>query len=131
MQRHLKRAGVSIAGGALVALGVALLVLPGPGLLVLLAGLVVLSSEYPAVERFVDPVRDRAMQAAEDSVATPLRAAGSTLFGVAMVAAGVVWIYDPGVPFGGASVGASLILSGLAVLALLYYSWRRVRRAGG
>jgi hypothetical protein len=129
MRRQLKRAGVTVVGGVLVAAGAAMLVLPGPGLLVVLAGLVVLSSEYPAVERFVDPVRDRAMKAAEESVSTSLRLAASTTFGCLLVAAGVVWIYDPGVPLGGVSVGVSLIISGLAVLALLVYSWRRVRRA--
>jgi hypothetical protein len=47
-------------------------VLPGPGLLLVLAGLIVLAAEFPALERYVDPVRDPAMKAAEDSVSSPL-----------------------------------------------------------
>jgi hypothetical protein len=129
--RQLKRVVATVGGGLLVVLGVAMLVLPGPGLLVVLAGLVVLSTEYPAVGRYVDPVRARAMHGAEESVSTPLRLAASTAFGCALVVAGAVWIYDPGVPLGGAGVGISLVVSGLAVLALLAYSWRRVRRAQG
>lgn len=127
----MKRIGAALAGGLLVVAGLAMLVLPGPGLLVVLAGLLVLSSEFPAVERLVEPVRSRAMQAAEQSVATPVRLAGSTVFGCALVAAGAVWIYDPGVPLGGASVGTGLIISGLAVLALLVYSYRQVRGRSG
>ncbi|MFL6138665.1 MAG: PGPGW domain-containing protein [Frankiaceae bacterium] len=102
-----------------------MLVLPGPGLLVVLAGLLVLASEYPAVERFVDPVRDKALQAADESVETPVRLAGALLGVGALLAAGIVWIYDPGVPLGGVGVGIGLLLSGLAALALLAYSYRR------
>jgi Putative transmembrane protein (PGPGW) len=126
VRRHLRRAGVTVAGGILLLAGAAMLVLPGPGLLVVLAGLLVLASEYPAVERFVDPVRDKALQAADESVETPLRMAGALLGVAALLAAGIVWIYDPwGVPFGGVGVGVGLLLSGLAALALLAYSYRR------
>ena len=125
MRRHLRRAGITLAGGILVLAGAAMLVLPGPGLLVVLAGLLVLASEYPAVERFVDPVRDKAMQAADESVETPMRLTGALLGVAALLAAGIVWIYDPGVPLGGVGVGVGLLVSGLAALALLAYSYRR------
>lgn len=130
MRRHLRRGAIAVIGGLLVAIGAALLVLPGPGLLVVLAGLVVLSTEFPSIERHVEPVRQRAMQAAETSVSTPLRLTWSTVFGLGLIAIGAVWIYDPGVPFGGVSVGTSFILSGLALLALLVYSYRRVHGRG-
>ncbi|WP_020674239.1 PGPGW domain-containing protein [Amycolatopsis nigrescens] len=127
-----KRVTVGVAGGVLLLVGIALLVLPGPGLLLVLAGLIVLASEFPALERYVDPVRDRAMKAAEDSVASPLRITGSVLAGLALIAAGVVWGLVPGLPLAGWSTGSSLILSGLILLGLLYWSYRRVqsRRAG-
>lgn len=131
VRRQLKKVGVAVVGGLLVAAGGAMLVLPGPGLLVVLAGLLVLADEFPAVERFVEPVRERAMRAAEESVSTPLRLAGSTVFGLGLIAMGAVWAYDPGVPFGGLSVGLSLVVSGLAVLALLVYSYRRTHREQG
>ncbi|GAA3465050.1 hypothetical protein GCM10018963_70630 [Saccharothrix longispora] len=128
----MKKVGVVVAGGALLVVGVLLLVLPGPGLLLVLAGLVVLASEFPALERYVDPVRDRAMKAAEDSVASPLRLAGSVLAGLLLIAAGVVWGLVESLPFGGWSTGSSLVLSGLVLLGLLVWSYRRVRaKAGG
>ncbi|MBY8850107.1 PGPGW domain-containing protein [Saccharothrix longispora] len=130
--RSVKKVGVVAAGGALLVVGVLLLVLPGPGLLLVLAGLVVLASEFPALERYVDPVRDRAMKAAEDSVASPLRLAGSVLAGLLLIAAGVVWGLVESLPFGGWSTGSSLVLSGLVLLGLLVWSHRRVRaKAGG
>ncbi|OZM75262.1 hypothetical protein CFN78_00830 [Amycolatopsis antarctica] len=126
-----KRVTVAVVGAVLLAIGIALLVLPGPGLLLVLAGLVVLASEFPALERYVDPVRDRAMKAAEDSVASQLRIAGSVLAGLALVAAGIVWGLNPDLPFGGWSAGSSLILSGFIIWGLLIWSYQRVdkRRA--
>jgi hypothetical protein len=124
--RSVKRVVVAAAGAVLLVVGAVLLVLPGPGLLLVLAGLLVLASEFPAVERYVQPVRGRAMRAAEESVASPLRIAGSVTVGLALVAAGVVWGLVRWLPLSGWSTGSSLILSGLVVFALLVWSYRRV-----
>lgn len=125
-----ERVAAIIVGGLLVLVGVVLLVLPGPGLLLVLAGLLVLARQFPAVDRFVEPVRERAMRAAEESVSSPLRIAGSVLAALALVAAGVVWGVVPGLPFGGWSAGSGLIVSGLILGALLVWSHRRVRAPG-
>jgi len=50
-RRHGRRLVVLVVGMALIAAGVALLVLPGPGVLVVFAGLAVLSTEFPAAQR--------------------------------------------------------------------------------
>lgn len=126
---HVKRATMSLVGGVILLIGVALLVLPGPGLLLVLAGLIILAGEFPALERHVDPVRDRAMKAAEDSVSSPLRIAGSVLAGLGLIAAGVVWglrVFS-WLPFAGWSTGSSLILSGIVLFALLAWSYRKVQ----
>ena len=126
---HVKRVTMSIVGGVILLIGVALLVLPGPGLLLVLAGLIILATEFPALERHVDPVRDRAMKAAEDSVSSPLRIAGSVLAGLGLIAAGVVWGVRlfPWLPFAGWSTGSSLIVSGFVLFALLAWSYRKVQ----
>ena len=124
---HVKRVTIGIVGGLVVLVGVALLVLPGPGLLLVLAGLLILASEFPTLERYVDPVRDRAMKAAEDSVSSPLRIAGSVCAGLGLIGAGVVWGLVPSLPFGGWSAGSSLILSGIILFALLIWSYRKVK----
>jgi len=123
-----KRVACAVAGGVLVIVGIVLLVLPGPGLLLVLAGLLVLSHGFPAVERYVDPVQDRAMKAAEESVSSPLRIVFSVGTGLVLIAAGVVWGLRPTLPLGGWATGASLILSGIILLALLVVSHRRVKQ---
>lgn len=129
----LKRIAYGLAGGVVLVIGIALLILPGPGLLLVLAGLLILSQAFPSVERFVDPIADRARVAAEDSVSSPLRVAGSVLAGLGLIGAGVVWGLRvfPWLPLAGWSTGSSLILSGIILLALLAYSYRQVhaRRA--
>jgi Putative transmembrane protein (PGPGW) len=123
-----KRVACAVAGGLLVIVGVALLVLPGPGLLLVLGGLLVLAHGFPAVERYIDPVQDRAMKAAEDSVSTPPRIAFSVGTGLVLIGAGVLWGLRPSLPLGGWATGTSLILSGLVLLGLLVVSYRRVRQ---
>jgi putative transmembrane protein PGPGW len=115
-----------LAGGLLLIAGVALLVLPGPGLLLVLAGLIILANVFPAVQRFVAPVRTRATKAMEQSVSSPLRLAFSIGAGVLLIAAGTIWWLRPNLPLGGWPTGVSLILSGLILLALLVISYRRV-----
>ena len=123
-----KRVACAIIGSLLVVVGIVLLVLPGPGLLLVLGGLVVLSQGFPTVQRYVEPVRERAMRAAEESVSSPLRIACSVGAGVALIAAGVVWGLRPTLPFGGWATGSSLVLSGIILLVLLVFSYRRVQQ---
>ena len=127
----LRRIVVTLVGVALVLAGVLLLVLPGPGLLLVLAGLIVLANEYPWAQRWVAPVRRQAIVAAQFSVASPLRIAWTAFVGVVLIVAGIVWIAVPTLPFGGAGTGSSLILSGVILLVLLGYSayrWGGSRR---
>ena len=123
-----RRILLTVAGVALCVAGVGLLVLPGPGLLLLLAGLVLLANEYPWARRMTAPVRKRAIRSAEQSVASPLRISATVLCGVALVAAGIAWILVPSLPFGGVATGSSLIVSGIVVVSLLIYSYRRFRQ---
>ncbi len=120
-----KHVAHAVAGGALTVVGVALLVLPGPGLLVVLAGLVLLSSAFPRLERYVEPVRARAMKAAQESVASPWRVGASVLAGSALVGTGLALGLMPGLPFSGWHTGSSVILSGIILFSLLIYTLAR------
>lgn len=61
--RSSKRIVVLVVGLALVAGGLALLVLPGPGLLVIIAGLAVLASEFAWAEAMLDKAKEQAGRA--------------------------------------------------------------------
>ena len=91
MQKHLRKTLLTVLGWVLVLAGVAALVLPGPGLLLLLAGLVVLSQEYEWAERRVEPVKEKAFEVAKAGVSTVPRIVMSALGALCVIAAGVVW----------------------------------------
>jgi uncharacterized protein (TIGR02611 family) len=60
-----KRIGVTIVGGALLLLGLVFLVLPGPGIVLLLAGLAILASEYVWAQRALNYAKERAKTASD------------------------------------------------------------------
>jgi hypothetical protein len=65
--RQTWRAGVALVGGLLVLAGIAMLVLPGPGILAIAGGLALLALEFEAArdvrDRFAGWVRARAQRA--------------------------------------------------------------------
>ena len=63
--RSTKRIAVLVAGLVLVVAGVVMLVLPGPGLLVIIAGLAVLATEFAWAEHLLDRAKEQAARTAE------------------------------------------------------------------
>jgi uncharacterized protein (TIGR02611 family) len=61
--RNGKRIGVSILGFVLVVGGLALLVLPGPGMLLIIAGFAILATEYVWAQRALNFAKQKAAQA--------------------------------------------------------------------
>lgn len=60
-----RRIVVGVVGTTVVLLGVALLVLPGPGLIVIPAGLAILALEFAWARRWLRIARERSQQALE------------------------------------------------------------------
>ncbi len=60
-----RRIGVTAAGAALVVAGAVMLVTPGPGTLVLLAGIALLATEYLWARRLLEKVREKAGEVRE------------------------------------------------------------------
>jgi len=125
-------------GWTLVVAGVAALILPGPGLLMIFAGMAILSQQYDWAERRLEPVKQKALAAAEESVETWPRIVLSMLSGVIVIGIGVVWGLRPPAAgwwpvdeswwlFGGWGPGSTLIVSGLIAIGLVIYSYRRFR----
>jgi uncharacterized protein (TIGR02611 family) len=62
--RNSKRVAITIVGFVLILGGVVLLVLPGPGMLIIIAGLAVLGTEYMWARRMLDMAKRKAKEAA-------------------------------------------------------------------
>ena len=129
-------------GWVLLVVGLAALVLPGPGLLAIFAGMAVLATQHEWAERRLHAVREAATRGATEGVKTWPRIWLSALGALLLVALGVYWGLGPAAPswwpmadrwwlMGGWGFGVSLIGSGLIALALLIYSYVRFRPRRG
>jgi UPF0716 family protein affecting phage T7 exclusion len=63
--RTARRIGVTIAGVAVILAGIAMLVLPGPGILTIIAGLVILGSEFEFARKWVARLKMKGRQGLE------------------------------------------------------------------
>lgn len=123
---------MTVLGWLLVLLGLAALILPGPGLLLLLSGLVLLSREHAWAARLVEPVRQRAYRVAKQGAATLPRILLSLLTALALGAVGLVWFVNPKIPTlgpfgprlpaGGWGTGVTIMFSAVIALATIVYS---------
>src|SRR4051812_13757237 len=98
LKRNGKRFALEGLGWLLIAVGLAALVLPGPGLLALFAGLALLSTQYEWAERRLEPVKNAAYKTATESVQTWPRIVLSGLLALALVALGIIWGLKPATP---------------------------------
>ena len=125
-----------IAGWFLLVAGVSALILPGPGLLLVAAGLTILAQQYDWAKRRLKPVKAKALELAEASVQSLVRVALSLLSAAVVIAIGIFWGVRPAPPRfwplaeqwwlpGGWGTGSSLIGSGVIAVGLLVYSYHR------
>ncbi len=138
MKRAVKRFAVGAVGFVVVALGIVLMPLPGPGVLIVLVGVLILANQFEWAERRVEQVKAAALRGAADSVKSWPRTALS-VFGVLwLLGFGALWIVDPGAPswwpiddkwwlVGGWATGVTLVFSGLVAGGLLVYSYLHFR----
>jgi len=125
----LRRIAITIAGTVIVAVGVVLLVAPGPGLVVIALGLAVFAVEYRWARRHLAAVQARARSAALTAAASRVATACTVLFGVGALVLGAVLVLTDFLPFSGVATGVSVAIAGLTVLATMAYSVRESRRA--
>src|SRR3954466_13840324 len=98
MKGAAKRIALEVVGWTLVVAGIAALILPGPGLLMIAGGLVVLSQQYEWAERRVEPIKREALKGAAKSVETLPRIVMTSTMIALIAAAGVLWFAGPDVP---------------------------------
>ena len=61
--RNSKRVAVTVAGFVVVLAGAAMLILPGPGIIVIIGGLAILATEYVWAQRLLRIAKEKANQA--------------------------------------------------------------------
>ncbi len=138
MKRNAKRIVLESLGWVLVAFGIAALVLPGPGLLAIFAGMALLATQYEWAERRLEPIQTAALKTAADSVKSWPRIIMSTIFSLILVGLGIIWGARPDVPswwpigdkwwlIGGWATGGTIIGSGIIALAMIFYSFSKFR----
>jgi len=124
----MRKVAITALGGLIVVIGAALIVLPGPGALVIVLGLAVLAKEYPWARRRLDAVRGRVVAAAEASVAGPFRLTTSLLSAGAVIAGGVIWGIADGLPMSSWWTAGTVIAGGLLAAGTVIWAARMRRR---
>ena len=133
-----KRWSLIALGWTLLLVGIAALPLPGPGAMIILLAMIVLATQYEWAEQRLERVREWALKGAADSVRSWPRILVAVLGVLWLVGFGVLWCVHPAAPdwwplreswwlIGGWATGATLIFSGLVALALLVYSFVKLR----
>lgn len=131
----MKKAGVAVLGGLLTLLGIAALVLPGPGFVLVAAGLAVLSTQFSWAKRPLVYAKGKAEQGMDQVAESRLQAVGAALGAVALLTVGVLPLVGVDIPFLTVISGVVILLSGLFLVGTLLYArsgrWRsRQARAG-
>lgn len=134
-----KRSAVTLLGAALLLVGLALMVLPGPGILLIVAGLAVLATEYVWAQRLLVHAKDRAEMTQKAAVASPLRTGASLAFASGLVALGVLMLVVDDVAwpvldstvdaFWGPVTGSIFIVTGLILVTTTVVTLKSARAA--
>ncbi len=114
--RHARKVVVLIVGVTVLLAGVALLALPGPGMIVIIVGLLILSTEFAWAERWLDFAVEKAAGATSKAQESKSGRIMLALSGLALITVGVLvvlffsnWIV----------AGISLIFAGVIGLCTL------------
>jgi hypothetical protein len=123
--RTMKTVVVAALGGLLTLAGIALLVLPGPGFVLVAAGLAVLATRFAWAKKPLDYAKDKAEQGIEEVGRSPWRAAGAAIAALVLIVLGVLVLAGVDLPFVNALSAVVLIISGLFLIGTIFFARRR------
>lgn len=126
----MKRVVVAVLGSVLALAGVALLVLPGPGFVLVAAGLAVLATQFDWAKKPLDYAKDKAEQGVQEVRTSGPRAAFAVSCGLALLVVGALAVAGIDVPFVNTLSAVLLIGSGLFLLGTVVYARRRAALGG-
>ncbi|MET3805763.1 uncharacterized protein (TIGR02611 family) [Nakamurella sp. UYEF19] len=123
----MKRAVVAVLGVALLLIGIALLVLPGPGFLLIAAALALLATQFEWAKKPLDYAWDKAQVGIEEVGRSKFRTSLSVLAALSLVVVGVLDLTGVNVPWVNALTASMLILSGLILVGTIVYALHRAK----
>lgn len=121
----MKRIAVTLVGGVLLIAGIAMLVLPGPGMVLCAAGLGVLATEYEWARRSLGWAQDRAREGIERTGSSLMLTIGSVACGLVLIAIGITEIVV-NLPLLTVVTAALMIAGGLFLM--VSSGWARCRQ---
>ena len=122
---------IAVLGGLLTLAGIGLLVLPGPGFVLVAAGLAVLATRFSWAKKPLDYAKDKAQQGIEEVGKSPLRAVGAALAALVLVVLGVLALAGVDLPFVNAFTAVVLIISGLFLVGTVVFARRQEKLEEG
>jgi uncharacterized protein (TIGR02611 family) len=120
----LKRIATAVVGGLLTVIGIILLVLPGPGFVVIALGLAVLAREFAWARRPLDYAKKRGDEGLDQVARSWRYAALDALCGLVLIAIGVLDLVV-GLPIIEVVGDIFVIPSGLFLVGTVFYARRR------
>jgi Putative transmembrane protein (PGPGW) len=118
---------VATLGGLLTLAGIALLVLPGPGFVLVAAGLAVLATRFSWARKPLDYAKDKAERGVEEVGRSPLRATGAVAAALVLVVLGALALSGRDIPFVNPFSGVVLVLSGLFLVGTVIFARRQAK----
>ena len=123
----MKRVVVAVLGCALLLVGIALLVLPGPGFLMIAAALGLLATQFDWAKRPLDYAKDKAQLGVEEVGESKFRASFAVLCALGLVAVGILDLVGIHIPLVNVFTAVMLVLSGLFLVGTVAYALYRAR----
>ncbi len=124
------KTAVSVTLGAVLLLaGIALLVLPGPGFLLIAAGLALLATRFDWAKKPLEFAKGKAVQGVEEVRNSRIKTALAILSAVALVVVGILGLAGVDLPMLNTLSAIMLILGGLFLVGTVVYARTRSQDA--
>jgi hypothetical protein len=120
-----KAAVVAVLGGLLTLTGVALLVLPGPGFVLVAAGLAVLATEFAWARKPLDYAKGKAQQGLDEVARSRRRSAVALVAAGALLGVGVLEVLGVDLPLLNRLTAVFVLLSGLFLVGSVVHAHNR------
>lgn len=108
-----RKVGFGVVGGVVLVAGIVMLIGPGPGPLVIVLGLFILSQEFAWAARRLDQAKEKALAAAHKTAASPTSVGVALVGAAALVGGGVYWGLNDDLPLSSWLTAGTVIASGL------------------